>query len=400
MKILIVTQYWYDDHFGGSYKVAYDQAMQLTKKEHTVTVLCERFDNRLAKYQKTTEGIKIYRYGSKATSNKWAGSSRAGIYQLPKKLKEIKGNGKKWDVAILHHPFPAYGFFKVKLKIPTLYLFHASTKREVEIEGTNRKFSDLQPIASKVFKTWAGMIEKKTLKKSDKIAVLSNFSKQILLETYPFCKDRIITLPSGMDLKKFIPNDIDKARDELKISKNKKILLTVRRLTPRMGLNNLIGAMKEVVKNNPNTRLLIIGQGNLKEELQNKIDSLKLATNIKLLGKVPENKLQLYYNSADLFILSTIAFEGLGIATLEALSSGLPVIGTPIGATPELLNKIDNNLITSSVSPPDLSEKINLYLNKDKPEIDKLRKKCRKMVEENFDLNKATKELVKVLGEL
>jgi glycosyltransferase involved in cell wall biosynthesis len=400
MKILIVTQYWYDDHFGGSYKVAADQAKQLIKKGHTVTVLCERFYNKLPKYKKTTEGIKIYRYGSESISNKWAGSSRAGVYQLPKKLKEIKGNGKKWDIAILHHPFPAYGFFKAKLKIPALYLFHASTKREVEIEGTNRNFSDFQPIVSKLFKTWVGVIEKKALKKSNKISVLSNFSKQILLETYPFCKDKMTILPSGMDLKKFVPGDLNKSRDELKISKNKKILLTVRRLTPRMGLDNLIDAMKEVVKHNPDTRLIIVGQGNLKNELQNKIDNSRLSTNIKLLGKVPENKLQLYYNAADLFVLPTIAFEGLGISTLEALASGLPVLGTPIGATPELLEKIDSNLITNSVSPSDLSDKINEYLNKDQKEMEKLKKECRQMVKKNFTWSKAIKELEGVLKNL
>jgi len=220
MKILIVTQYWYDDHFGGSYKVATDQARQLAKKGHAVTILCERFDDKLPKYKKTKEGIKIYRYGSELASNKWAGSSRSGIYELPKKLKELKSKRKEWDVAILHHPFPAYGFFKTKLNIPALYLFHASTKREVNIEGTSRNFSDLQPIASKIFKTWAGIVEKKALKKSNKIAVLSNFSKQILLETYPFCKNKMTILPSGMDLNKFVPSDLDEARDELKISKN------------------------------------------------------------------------------------------------------------------------------------------------------------------------------------
>ena len=77
-----------------------------------------------------------------------------------------------------------------------------------------------------------------------------------------------------------------------------------------------------------------------------------------MLGFIPDTDLPTYYQAADLFVLPTLALEGFGLVTTEALSSGLPVIGTPAGATPEILGHLDPRLIAPGTTPDDLAKAI------------------------------------------
>ena len=70
----------------------------------------------------------------------------------------------------------------------------------------------------------------------------------------------------------------------------------------------------------------------------------------------------MWYKAADVFVLSTQVYEGLGIATLEALSCGLPVLGTPIGATIELLEQVDESLLFKDASVDGMEEGIRNFL--------------------------------------
>ena len=66
---------------------------------------------------------------------------------------------------------------------------------------------------------------------------------------------------------------------------------------------------------------------------------------MRFLGRVSESELRALYAAADLFVLPTVAYEGFGMSTVEALASGTPVLGTAVGATPEILAPIDEALI-------------------------------------------------------
>ncbi|MBD3349563.1 MAG: glycosyltransferase, partial [Candidatus Eisenbacteria bacterium] len=69
-----------------------------------------------------------------------------------------------------------------------------------------------------------------------------------------------------------------------------------------------------------------------------------------------------YYQAADAFVLPTTAMEGFGSSTVEALSVNLPVIGTPAGATPEILEAIDPRLLTNDASAEGIADGIMRWL--------------------------------------
>jgi peptidoglycan/xylan/chitin deacetylase (PgdA/CDA1 family) len=95
---------------------------------------------------------------------------------------------------------------------------------------------------------------------------------------------------------------------------------------------------------------------------------------VQLLGRVPDDELIARLGDADLFVLPTVAYEGFGMATVEALATGTPVVGTPAGATPEVLGPLDERLLAEAATPEGIAAAIRRGLELLSPE---LRERCR-----------------------
>jgi len=122
----------------------------------------------------------------------------------------------------------------------------------------------------------------------------------------------------------------------------------VRRLEPRMGLADLVEACRLLRASGVALRLVIAGDGPLRAELRAQVERAGLVGCARLAGKVSEAELPDLYRAASVFVLPTRSLEGFGLATAEALASGLPVVATSAGATPELLA----GLRGAAVCPP------------------------------------------------
>lgn len=125
--------------------------------------------------------------------------------------------------------------------------------------------------------------------------------------------------------------------------------LTVRRLSERMGHELLLRAFAAVVPDHPGARLYIAGDGPLHEDLEQRTAALNVNERTVFLGYVPNDKLLSIYASADVFVLPTQELEGFGLATLEALASGTPVVGTPVGGTCEILDDLDDHSMPATM---------------------------------------------------
>jgi glycosyltransferase involved in cell wall biosynthesis len=133
-----------------------------------------------------------------------------------------------------------------------------------------------------------------------------------------------------------------------------------------MGLENLIEAMATIAGadrvRDAGLELLLCGDGRLRATLEDMIRERNLAGSVRLLGRVAHDELPLYYQAADLFVLPTEAMEGFGIVTIESLASGTPVLGTPAGATPEILAPIDPRLLTRDASAAAIADGLLSWL--------------------------------------
>ena len=211
---------------------------------------------------------------------------------------------------------------------------------------------------SRVVRVLRHRIEADSLRGSQAIIVLSEQSRG---EVSAFGKVRapIVKIPGGVDLVRFAPaQDPLAVRRQLGLPQDRRILLSVRRLTPRMGLENLIEAMPAVLAQYPDTLLLIGGKGPEHASLAAQTARLGLQNSVSLLGFISHDHLPLYYQAADAFVLPTVALEGFGLVTVESLACGTPVIGTPVGATPEILQALDPRLLAQSAAPDALAHAI------------------------------------------
>jgi len=166
-------------------------------------------------------------------------------------------------------------------------------------------------------------------------------------------------VPGGVDIeqfKQFLSRA--EARQRLEFPQDRPIILTVRRLERRMGLHNLVEAVAKVVRTHPDVLLLIAGKGTLRDALDQHIQSVNLAANVRMLGAVCEQVLPVLYRAADFSIVPTTAYEGFGLILVESLASGTPALGTPQGAIPEVLSPLSESLLLESASPHHLAEGI------------------------------------------
>jgi glycosyltransferase involved in cell wall biosynthesis len=143
-----------------------------------------------------------------------------------------------------------------------------------------------------------------------------------------------------------------------------------------MGLENLIQAVASLRDRLPQLRLIIVGIGELESDLKALVNGLGVTNRVFFAGKVSEMDLPSYYQAADLFVLPTRALEGFGMVTLEALASGTPVLGTPVGGTVEILNRLNPDLLFADASPEAMAAKIGDFATSGKL-TPRLRQACR-----------------------
>jgi glycosyltransferase involved in cell wall biosynthesis len=232
------------------------------------------------------------------------------------------------------------------------------------------------------------LLEKKVLRKSDHIVVLSEYTKEKLQKAYCLSPAKIHIIPGGVDLNRFRPPEDKQAlRTRLGLPNGNFTILTVRNLEPRMGLENLIFAFKKVVEDKSNTLLILGGEGPLAPELKSLAREAGIADLVKFTGFIPEEELSSYYQVADLFVLPTRELEGFGLVTVEALASGLPVLGTPIGGTNEILTLMGPEFLFADSTPESMASLIleSMQSWAINPEIyNEVSRKCRKVAENNY----------------
>lgn len=405
-KLLIVSQLYYPDTFGGSERVAAEHARLLAARGHDVVVFAHR-DRTELPAEERIDGVRVIRYGWPHL-RRLIGKSLVDLLAVPKAFEALLA---EWvpDAVILHHPFPAAGYFRSPYSraFPSVYVFHASVYKELQLD---RKFG---AISRSFLGTIIGLVgaplqlaivkaaEHRALARADRIVALSRFSLRLLAETYADVAGKAQEIPGGVDLDAFAPRPSRRAlRIHLGMPEDADIVLTVRRLVPRMGLPLLIDACIAARETHPTLVCLIGGSGPDDAKLKSLVRQKKAEHVIRFAGGIPVGRLSDYYGAADLYVLPTIAYEGLGLTTLEALASGLPVVGTPVGATPEILAPIDPAYVADAAEPAALARAMTAYLALPASARDARRAAVRRHAEEHWRWDRSVDAIEAVLADL
>ncbi|PZO43365.1 MAG: glycosyl transferase family 1 [Pseudanabaena frigida] len=258
-------------------------------------------------------------------------------------------------------------------KLPLVMHFHGPWALESRAEGGGR-LSTCGKLA----------IEKMVYQRANGFIVLSESFRQILHRTYNVPLEKIFIVGGGIDTKEFdVDLSISQAREKLGWPQDRRIIFCVRRLVQRMGLENLISAIALVKKQHPDVLLLIAGKGAISNMLRSQIQELQLENHVQLLGFVPDSDLAIAYRAAELSIVPTISLEGFGLIVIESLAAGTPVLGTPIGGIPEVLQPFNSDLILEGSTTGQLAQGIIEALSgqRQMPSAEE----CQAYVRKNYD---------------
>ncbi|MBD3368056.1 MAG: glycosyltransferase [Candidatus Eisenbacteria bacterium] len=401
LKVLSINQFFYPDSYGGVERVAHETLRRLVERGHSVQLVGQRLRSEPPDVE-TVDGIVVNRYGSIDNSRKFGGRTLAALFGARGVLRRLARTGD-FDVVLAHHYFPYYAYAGVTgaPRTPEVMTFHASYWQELRLEGADRNIG--KPLESVLFGGLSRRAEASCLKRADSVIVLSDFSREQLGSYYPFALGKVVKIPGGVDLERFRPAD-DRARlrERLGLPGDRQVLFTARRLVPRMGLENLVDAFGGVLDSHPDTLLVIAGKGRLREPLLERGRELGLADRLRLVGFVEDDELVSYYQAADLFVLPSLAFEGFGMVTLEALACGTPAVGTPIGATPELLKPLAGQLVLGGTDAVAIRRGLSAVLEwlSDEEAARALRQQCRRYVERRYGWDVSVDRLEELLLEL
>ncbi|WP_181793862.1 glycosyltransferase [Garciella nitratireducens] len=246
-----------------------------------------------------------------------------------------------------------------------------------EANTPSKSLSKLSSIRKIIFR----YLYKKLYPKTDLIIAQCKDMKNDIIETFNIDRNKIQYIYNPLDIENIRKN----MKDKNPYDQNKINLLAVGRLTYQKGYDVLINAFNIVANNIPNVTLTILGDGELKEELQNQADKLGILDKISFTG-FKDNPYPYYYYG-DTYILSS-RWEGFPNSLLEALACGCKVVSTDCKSGPrEILEDNEYGILVPTDDYISLSEGIIKSINSENKSRDRAKM---------FDINKIIKEYEKV----
>jgi len=204
------------------------------------------------------------------------------------------------------------------------------------------------------------------------------------------CKN-IQVIPNGVDQNLFgkepEPMQLQNIKYNLKKEENDVFIITSSRLVKKNGVVDVILSLNYLPSN---YKFLILGDGPDREQLKLLTIEQGLMNRVNFLGHILHDALPYYLKVSDVFIRPSLS-EGFGLAFLEAMAAGIPVIGTAVGGTPDCIfdpfhqpNKKPTGLFCKVQDPKDIAEKIELLM-KDVRLKDEIVQNATAMIAEKYD---------------
>lgn len=236
---------------------------------------------------------------------------------------------------------------------PFLVHFHGPWAAESSVEGHR----SAALMAKK-------LMELSVYRAADRIIVLSQAFAELLARHYGVAESRIEVIRGGVESQRFnVASSPAEARRLLGWPQGRPILLALRRLVRRMGLETLIEATAQLKKRHPDILLVVGGRGPLAEALAAQVARLGLTDNVTFAGYVADESLPLAYRAADLSVVPSLALEGFGLITLESLAAGTPALVTPVGGLPEAVRELSPDLVFAGTQADVIADHIGQVLD-------------------------------------
>ena len=231
-------------------------------------------------------------------------------------------------------------------RIPVVYTKHGEAGASVATgvpadpaSPTRVRGRAVNPLKRFVNKTVAAVL-------SDKIIAVSGRVSEELAQS-GIDPSKIVTIPNGIELGPYSVRS--------RTRRSGFLVGTLARLSREKGLDVLLHAAKLVLASEPSARFMIGGTGPLEEELRRKIRELKLEPYVRMAGFIED--VPSFLSELDVFVLPSDS-EGIGLAIMEAMATGLPVVATAVGGVPEVVSDGQTGILVPPRQPKLLAQAI------------------------------------------
>ena len=231
---------------------------------------------------------------------------------------------------------------------------------------------------------------------TDKATTISGATKQALVDYEFLPEDKIQVIYNGIAPLNMNSSQVTGIRSSLGLSDSTRVIGTIARLDPIKNQLMMLQAFELVLKNCPNTNLLIVGDGEEMGNLKNMAMKLKISEKVIFTGYItdPTNYLELM----DIFLLSSLS-EGTSMTLLEAMSLGKPCVVTDAGGNPEIITHEVNGVVTPNNDAAPFADAIIDLLLDDK-KYQRQSAASSDCFKERFDLEFMTKEYQQIYQKL
>ncbi len=337
---------------GGLEKILTTIVLNLNKEKYNVSVWCLReggfFANKLVK-----EGIDVKILHISTSRNPLS------IYKLYKLLKS-----HKFDI-IHTHAYSAGTIGRISAflaGIPVIISHNHSV-----YDYYNKYYHFVEWLLSHI---------------TDKIICISDVVNRFANKTQRINAKKLITIHNGIDSEYAVSEKRTSGlRKELGIPVDHSVICTIAHMEEHKGIKYLIESASLLLQSRNDVSFLLVGEGALKEELKILCADLKIEKNVIFAGErsdIPE-----ILSLTDIFVLPSLR-EGLGLAILEAMACGKPVIATNVGGIPEIVKDGVSGILVSPKDPEVLHSAMNELLG-NREKLRKMGYNGKRVCNESFD---------------
>ena len=234
----------------------------------------------------------------------------------------------------------------------------------------------------------------------DQVTAVCQAAGEAQVKAKSIKREKLKIIYNGVELNKYktlTEKNIVYYRNKLNIPRNHKILITVGRLEPQKNHQVLLKAFASVIQRYQDTTLLIVGDGSLKVRLKKLVSDLGLEKHVIFTGV--RNDVSNLLAISDAFILVS-NWEGMPNVILEALASGLPVVATAVGGTPEVLVDGQTGFLVEPNNEDMLKNKLYKVLSLPEKKVREMSVNGRRVIEENFTIEKTIESTEQMYNEL
>jgi len=340
---------------GGMSIVIRETARELAGQGHRVDIFTAAGSDHNQKIAALHENVRLVKLAGKPAGD----IPKTELYDhLPRYFETLRNfvreDGRAYDLLHSHYWLSArLGLWaQAEWDLPHMITYH--TQARLKLDAGPQEAEPLRRMQ------W----ERRLAQACHRLLVATEQEKETLVAQARIAASKVGVVPFGVDTATFKALRSDTARVRLGLDKSAALILFVGRFVPIKGLERLLTAVA-LVSEPENIELLLIGGDGAGADatirLRSLADHLGIGDRVHFVGRVAHADLPDYYNAADLLVLPSY-YESFGLVVLEALSSGTPVVATPVGLVNTVIRNGENGAVVEKPTAQGIAKTLKQVL--------------------------------------